>query len=839
LEQSKSWSHPWRRADRKADPDPRPETAAPTGFADYDVGTLEAYLNQRNAAFGYPLRSWNGRWIAAGGRSFDDFRAALDETRRELARCGDTGFNDTIFGLFGLDFHPADNARHGLPVPLEEQWQILDGRHFHSYGDAEYETFRLCPGLFEKGLTHDDRARLVDGVLGAIPAYRTFLTLLAEHLQAAGGTTANVVAFWRNRSRNAPPAAWLAHAPHALERRGLGIVIDHGRREVGFKLHPQDFDFRKRLEPRPFEIPGLPQQVPVPAIIPAWQRWLRPRRVLKSVMLLLAALFLWLSVTAPLSNSLRPAAAPSITVLASDGRPVARRGAISDEPVTVEELPPHVSQAFLAIEDHRFYAHIGVDPWGIARAMMRNLLAGGVREGGSTITQQLAKTSFLTADRTAARKARELVIALWLEVWLSKEEILSRYLSNVYFGDNVYGLRAAARHYFDTTPERLTVPQAAMLAAVVNAPSRLAPTRNLSGAQARSRLVMRAMADAGFISENRLRGLQLATVRRRPPSAIPTGTYFADWILPAVPDSDEPSYVGREVQSTLDRRLQRIAVQTIREARIGGAEAALVAMRPDGRVVAMLGGRDYARSPFNRATQARRQPGSTFKLFVYLAALRNGMRPDSLVEDRPITVGEYQPRNHGGTYRGRITLAQAFAQSSNVAAVRLAERVGMDEVIRAARDLGVSARLANDPSLALGTGEVSLLEMTAAYAAIANNRYPVRPFGLEPEEKDGWERFTDRLGSRSGGRAFRDLRDMLYLAANSGTGRAAALRTATFGKTGTTQDYRDALFIGFAGDLVVGIWVGNDDNSPMRGVTGGGAPARIWRSFMSRALRRE
>lgn len=251
----------------------------------------------------------------------------------------------------------------------------------------------------------------------------------------------------------------------------------------------------------------------------------------------------------------------------------------------------------------------------------------------------------------------------------------------------------------------------------------------------------------------------------------------------------------------------------------------------------MLGGRDYRRSAFSRATQARRQPGSTFKLFVYLAALRSGLGPDSRVEDRPIALGDWRPRNHGGIYRGDISLAAAFAQSSNVAAVRLARDVGIGNVIRAARDLGVTAPLPDDPSLALGTAEVSLLEMTAAYAAIAAGRYPVVPTGFasEPEE-GGWPGLGWMERERRGGRAFEDMRDLLYRSANSGTGRAAALRTATFGKTGTTQDYRDALFIGFAGDLVVGIWVGNDDNRPMPGVTGGGAPARIWRSFMSRAL---
>ena len=832
MEHSRVWSQLWRS------PAPEPSDSSPpaprsSGFADYEIESLDAYLRQRNAAFGYPLRAYDGRWIVPGGRGFASYAEALEETREQLRRSGDRGYNESIFGVFGLEHSAERGGEHGLPSPAGNQWQILDGRSFHTYADAEYETYRLCPGLFDRGLSRAERARRVNEYLNRLPDYQLFLLRLLEQVRTAGGAVARIDSLPRDSFPVAPPASWRVHAPYELERRGVGSLIDNGGAAIGLRLHDPDLD--PSTLPRPW--PGT--EPPPAPVRPSrfWHRWLQPRPLLKALAAIFFALFVWLSATAPLSQSLRPAAAPSITALASDGRPIARRGAITAEPVSVERLPAHVSHAFLAIEDRRFYSHIGVDPWGIARAAVRNLLAGQVREGGSTISQQLAKTSFLSPDRTAARKIQEVMIALWLEAWLSKEEILSRYLSNVYFGDNVYGLRAAARHYFNTEPERLTVPQAAMLAGIVNAPSRLSPTRNLRGAQARSRLVMRAMVDAGYLSEARLSRLRPAVARRLPASSIPTGTYFADWVLPTVPESEEGSYSGREVQTTLDRRLQRIAVQAIGEARIGHAEAALVAMRPNGEVVAMLGGRDYAHSPFNRATQARRQPGSTFKLFVYLAALRSGMRPDSLVEDRPLTVGSWRPRNHGGNYRGEISLAEAFAESSNVAAVRLAQQVGVRNVIRAARDLGVTTPLANDPSLALGTAEVSLLEMTAAYAAIANDRYPVVPTGLAGERKDdGWGGLGWLAGDRRGGRPFEDLRDLLYLAANDGTGRAAALRTATFGKTGTTQDHRDALFIGFAGDLVVGVWVGNDDNQPMPGVTGGGAPARIWRSFMSRAL---
>jgi penicillin-binding protein 1A len=557
---------------------------------------------------------------------------------------------------------------------------------------------------------------------------------------------------------------------------------------------------------------------------------------------LFVALVAWLALTAPLSQSLQPIAAPSFLVLAADGQPIARRGAVRADPVDVMALPPYVGQAFVAIEDRRFFHHVGIDPWGIGRAMLRNLRAGHVREGGSTISQQLAKTSFTGGERTVARKAQEALITLWLEARLTKEEILSRYISNVYFGNNIYGLRAAAHFYFNATPEQLTLAQAAMLAGLVNAPNRLAPNRNLAEAQARSRLVLRAMTDLGFISEERLARTQPARLNPAPGDNVPTGTYFADWVLANVQNADQEEYGERRVDTTLERNAQRAAIQAFRQSNIGSRQAAIVAMHPDGRVVAMLGGRDYGRSPFNRATMSRRQPGSAFKLFVYLAALRAGMTPDSPVEDRPITIGHWSPRNASGTYHGTIPLRDAFALSSNVAAVRLAQRVGLPAVIQAARDLGITASIpVNDPSIALGTADVSLIELTAAYAAVAAGRYPVVPHGIaatqaQPAAEDVLGALFGRAPATHQERAFNDLRELLRYAVAKGTAHGAELPILSFGKTGTTQDSRDALFIGFAGDLVVGVWVGNDDNRPMAGISGGGLPARIWHNFMMQAL---
>lgn len=558
--------------------------------------------------------------------------------------------------------------------------------------------------------------------------------------------------------------------------------------------------------------------------------------IIAGLLALLMLVIAWLAVTAPLSRSLKPIAPPSVSLMSADGHLIARRGAIIDRPVSMAELPKHVPQAFMAIEDRRFYSHWGVDPRGIVRAAWHNLWSDGSSQGGSTITQQLAKGVFLSSDRTFGRKAREALIAFWLEAWLTKDQIFERYLSNVYFGDNVYGLRAASLHYFSRQPERLTIPQAAMLAGLLKAPSRLAPTTNLKGARERAALVTQAMVDAGYISKAERNGLRPARLDVRETPDPTTGTYFADWVLPEARDRAGAVYGAQTVPTTLDWRVQRLAEAAIRRAPLGQAEAALVAMKPDGSVVAMVGGKNYRASSFNRAVQAKRQPGSTFKLFVYLAAFRSGMTPEDFIEDTPITSGTYRPANHGGKYRGRITLRQAFAASSNVAAVRLTQKVGVDAVIKVARDLGITAPLTEDLSLALGTSEIPLIQLAQTYATVAAGAYPVIAHGLPPEEQ-GW---FGRLMSRQ--RHFSQdqlemIRDLLSSAANRGTGSAAALRTSTFGKTGTTQDSRDAIFVGYAGGLVTAVWIGNDDNAPLPGgAAGGGVPARIWRNFMAGAI---
>ncbi len=583
--------------------------------------------------------------------------------------------------------------------------------------------------------------------------------------------------------------------------------------------------------PLPQSPPPTPFQRIRPHILPA----------LAVLLGLFLALILWLIVSAPLGRALEPAKTPSLVLADSGGRAIARRGDYKEAPVEIARLPKYVPAALIAIEDRRFFSHWGVDPRGIARALTRNVQGSGVTQGGSTLTQQLAKTSFLSPDRTIKRKLQEIIIAFWLEARLSKPEILNRYLSSVYFGDGAYGIRAASRVFFDKAPDDLDLGEAAMLAGLVQAPSRLAPSRHLEDARARARLVLAAMVETGAITAKQAAAARPA--RYHPGrKALPSGSYFADWALPQARARSDADYGDVIVQTTLDRDLQRAAERAVHDALAGAGglnigQAALVAMRRDGRVVAMVGGTDYAQTPFNRATQAQRQPGSSFKLFVYLAALDAGLRPGDMVEDSPVQIDDYAPKNDDGRYRGRISLASAFAASSNVVAVKLAQQVGTAAVVEQARKLGVTAPISSYPAMALGTSPITLLEMTAAYAGLANGNRPVVATALASAPRSGVLAFAQTAAAAlTLWPARAPMLELLQSAVRNGTGSAARLPVATYGKTGTTQNHRDALFIGFAGDLVVGVWVGNDDNSPMNGVVGGSVPAKLWKRFMTAAL---
>ncbi len=616
----------------------------------------------------------------------------------------------------------------------------------------------------------------------------------------------------------------------------------------GPELEPE-LEIEPPLDPKPEVVPDpdpQPEIAPEPDVPPApapantdgpppiWRR--RPWQIGAGVAALFLILMIWLVGSLPLGQALEPLENPTLVLVAADGRPIAKRGSYKEEPVEVSKLPKYVPGAFIAIEDRRFYSHMGIDPKAIARAMSANAKAGGVAEGGSTITQQLAKNAFLSNKRTLRRKAQEAIIALYLEARLSKDEILSRYLSSVYFGDGAFGLRAAARHYFDKTPETLSIGEAAMLAGLVKAPSRLAPTENLQGARERMRIVLGAMADTGLITKAQARsaGRGVRPYGGRKP--IPTGSYFADWVIPQAKAAMEASYGETVVKTTLDTNLQAQAEKILARALdrdgkvLNAGQGALVAMRTDGRVVAMVGGRDYKVSQFNRADAAR-QPGSAFKLFVYLAALREGWTPTSPILDAPVEVSGWKPKNHEVKYAGRmVPLITAFAGSSNVAAVRLAKEIGRDKIVLTARDLGITEPIPNDLTLALGTGPMSLVQLTAAYAAIDAGETPVIAHGLADWKKPN---NVHKLGKAE----LAGMRDLLRSATQRGTGIEAAIPGA-FGKTGTTQDYRDALFVGYVGDLVVGVWVGNDNNASMNGVVGGGLPAKIWKEFASYAVAR-
>ncbi|WP_029916707.1 transglycosylase domain-containing protein [Caulobacter sp. UNC358MFTsu5.1] len=549
----------------------------------------------------------------------------------------------------------------------------------------------------------------------------------------------------------------------------------------------------------------------------------------------LAVLLVWLGASLPISRALEPLPNRALILLDDQGRPFARRGAYKEAPVVIKALPKHVPAAFIAIEDRRFYHHLGVDLGGMARALVVNAKAGRTVQGGSTITQQLAKNAFLKPERSLRRKGQEALIAVWLELRLSKDEILSRYLSSIYFGDGVYGLGAAARHYFGKPPEQLSIGEAAMLAGMVKAPVDLDPVDHPQAAGARARLVLDAMVDTKAVTREQAdaAGHVVVTTTR---ADLPVGGYFADWISPQVKSAfDGPGYGEVRVPTTLDGRLQRIVERAVAADMKGAAkrkvgQVAVVAMRPDGRVVAMLGGTNYRQTPFNRAVQAKRQPGSAFKLFVYLAALRDGATPDNLVIGDPVTIGGWTPANYEGGGGRDLTIRDAFAQSNNVIAARVYQQAGGPAVVQAARDLGIVSPLRqDDATLALGTAETSLLELTSAYAAVASGKTPVRPYGrpdtvgasvqdLDPDQRAA-------------------LLDLLGAVVEEGTGRAARLGQKAYGKTGTTQDYRDAVFVGFTGDLVVGVWVGNDDHSPMTRMVGGDLPARIWRDVMTAGLK--
>ena len=599
---------------------------------------------------------------------------------------------------------------------------------------------------------------------------------------------------------------------------------------------------RKAGTPRIPPKPAAP--APNPAARPAakptarrWRWWHVALPVLVWGGVALAALLLWFCWDLPRPEiALGTTRRPSVTLLAADGAMLATQGDLYGETVRLRDLPGYLPAALIAIEDRRFRQHPGVDVIGIGRALYTNLVAGGVRQGGSTLTQQLAKNLFLTPERNTRRKVQEALLALWLEARFSKDQLLEIYLNRVYLGAGAYGVDAAARLFFGVPARRVSLWQAAMLAGLPKAPSRLNPRSAPDAATARTVEVLDAMAETGAITPQQAR----AEAERINPRARPSrgAGWFADWVLEEVP-ARFPDSADLVLRSTLDSRLQAAVEARLAAllsgpgARAGVTQGAVVALdASSGAVRAMAGGRDYGGSQFNRAVDARRQPGSAFKPIVFLAALERGATPEELVADTPLHIGGWSPGNGAWRSRGEISLEEALAHSVNTAAVRVLLRAGgARAVAEVAHRLGLTGRLPNDASLALGTGEVSLLELTAAYAAFGNGGRRISPFALAANGRTPLPHVAPEPVVAPEQAAA--MRRMLAAVVARGTGRAAALPgRAVAGKTGTTQDFRDAWFVGLAGPLVLGIWLGNDDASPMDEVAGGGLPARLFHDIL-------
>lgn len=541
-----------------------------------------------------------------------------------------------------------------------------------------------------------------------------------------------------------------------------------------------------------------------------------------------------------------------IRIVSEEGTLVATFGEIYGETIPYEQLPKSLIQAVLATEDRRFFAHGGVDVLGVARAMVVNARAGRVVQGGSTITQQLAKNIFLTPERTMKRKLQEAILAFYLEGRYRKQEILGIYLNRVYLGAGAYGVDAAARRYFDKSARALSLHESALIAGLLKAPSRYAPTANAKRARDRAHQVLINMEDAGFIDEAEMKRAIVA-LNQPTSSRVVEGSgsrYFADWVVDSLPEYIGDVDADLEVVTTFDPVMQRKAEDALTTvmATEGPAknvkQAALVSMRPDGAVKAMVGGINYGSSQYNRAAQAKRQAGSTFKLFVYLSALESGYSPQSLVMDAPIsmTVGNkaWSPTNFSGDYRGEIPMWMAVRHSINTAAVRVSQAVGIYRVASMAKRLGI-ASVPSAPSIALGAVDVSLLEITGAYAHMPNNGVSVKPYAITKiATTDGkvlYERGEVSGTQTLGENVVQMMNFMLRGAVQSGTAtRAGIAGRDVAGKTGTSQDFKDAWFIGYTPQLVSGVWVGNDDNAPMKKVTGGNVPAMIWHDYMVQAL---
>ena len=548
-----------------------------------------------------------------------------------------------------------------------------------------------------------------------------------------------------------------------------------------------------------------------------------------------------------LDNPPQPGAADTaVIVKAANGATLVRRGPSYGDWIQYSETPTALVKAFLAVEDRHFFSHSGVDARGLARAFLANVKAGGVRAGGSTLTQQLAKNLFLTNERTIKRKVQELLLALWLEQKFTKEQILTLYLNRVYFGGGAYGIDAASRKYFGHSARTLSVAEAAVIAGLVKAPSRYAPHINPGGSWERARIVLSAMAETGAITPAAARKIKNQAPTLRQAAAGRDVRYFTDWVeMQARTLAPEAKGKSLIIHSTIDPGIQRAAAMSLERGlagegkRRGASQGAIVAIDHDGAVRAMVGGGDYGKSQYNRAVQAERQPGSAFKLFSYLAALEKGLRKTDRFTDEKITIDGWSPKNYNGKFNGEMSAQEAFARSINTVAVQISEEVGREKVAAMARRMGITTGVQPVASLPLGTEEVRLIDLASAYAAVANGGHLAPAYGIvEIATLEGeviYRRTPTAPVPVLAYPTVKNITDMLKSVVLWGSGKNAAIDRPAAGKSGTSQDSRDAVFAGFTSDMTTAVWVGNDNGAPMNAVTGGGMPARIWADFMLEA----
>lgn len=575
------------------------------------------------------------------------------------------------------------------------------------------------------------------------------------------------------------------------------------------------------------------------------QRLKNRRRLLKFFGALVITLLTYLAycfLTLPdMEEAVNRTRQPSTSIIAENGNDVQTFGTIYSEVVRSEELPQYVIDAIVSTEDRRFYSHFGFDIISFTRAMIANLFAGRYVQGGSTITQQVAKNLFLTSQKSIKRKTQELLLAFWLEYKFSKEQILTLYLNRVYLGAGTYGIEAASQKYFQKSSRDLNLLEAAVIAGMLKAPSRYNPVASKQRALDRAAVVLQVMVENQTISkEDKDAALQLSLGPERS-YKVENANYFADWVYNEVND-----YIGERdndiyVMTTLDQDLQEKAAQALQDTLARNkdrnvTQGAIVVLDYSGAVKAMVGGADYSKSQFNRATQALRQPGSAFKPFVYLTALQQGWEPDDKIMDVPLSIGKWKPENADKKYYGEVTLEYALAKSLNLATINLAEQLPKNKIIKNAKRMGITTPIINTPSLTLGSFEVKVIDMATAYTTIANGGFAVWPHAIkEIYTRDGYQLYQRGIDDENRILSKRDIKkltDMLEKVIDYGTGRRAAIGRFAAGKTGTSQDNRDAWFVGFTDDYVAAVWLGNDDDTPMKRVSGSNLPAEIWKKIM-------